>query len=364
MMTELRIHNFRTFRELKVGGLTRVSLLVGANNAGKTSVLDAAELVLGGASPSVLTRSLARRGESGVFKSKRDDIGVFREYFSVEHLFHGRQLRANSEFRIEAEARGRRYFSVRVVELSEDERSSLGVSIEPPSFESALGLELSGDRLQPGPRLPLDEAGHLSSFPSRPRKTLDSSEAGWTIRFLGTAPPHIEQISALWDQVVLKPEEERVTSTLQIIEPSIDRIAALTSIRSPGGFFVKLKGSEQRTPLGSMGEGIKRLLVLSLNLVNSAGGYLLVDEIDTGLHHSVMVKMWQLVVEAARRLNAQVLATTHSLDCVHALAELYEQHPEMRDDISLHRIERGAEASIRHSADELLAAARHQMEVR
>lgn len=33
-----------------------------------------------------------------------------------------------------------------------------------------------------------------------------------------------------------------------------------------------------------MGEGIKRLLALSLNLVSSAGGYLLVDEIDTGLH--------------------------------------------------------------------------------
>lgn len=128
--------------------------------------------------------------------------------------------------------------------------------------------------------------------------------------------------------------------------------------------FVKLKGAEQRIPLGSMGEGIKRLLVLSLNLVNSAGGYLLVDEIDTGLHHSVMVGMWRLVLEAAKRLDVQVLATTHSLDCVHSLAALYEGQSSVRDLISLHRIERGAEKSIPYSADEILAAARHRMELR
>jgi hypothetical protein len=113
-----------------------------------------------------------------------------------------------------------------------------------------------------------------------------------------------------------------------------------------------------------MGEGIKRLLALSLNLVSSAGGYLLVDEIDTGLHHSVMTRMWRLVVEVAQRLDVQVLATTHSLDCVRALAALYEESPDVRDLISLHRIERGAETSVPYSADEILAASQHQMELR
>jgi len=106
------------------------------------------------------------------------------------------------------------------------------------------------------------------------------------------------------------------------------------------------------------------LLVLAMNLVRSAGGYLLVDEIDTGLHYSVMVKMWKLVVETARRLDIQVFATTHSLDCIQALAGLYESEPDVRDDISLHRIEKGAPASIRYSADEILNAAQRQVEVR
>jgi predicted ATP-dependent endonuclease of OLD family len=218
MMTSLRVHNFRSLRDLEVNGLTRVSLLVGANNSGKTSVLEAAERAFPG---------------------------------------HSNGLRASFQL-------------------------------------------------------------------------------------------------------------DNVTVFLRIIEPDIEHIAAPSGSLgdSADGIFVKLKGSEQCIPLGSMGEGIKRLLALGLKLVNSAGGYLLVDEIDTGLHHSVMVKMWRLVVETAKRLDVQVLATTHSLDCVHALAALCEEYPDVRDLISLHRIERGAEASFPYSADELVAATHHRMELR
>ena len=61
----LTITGFRTFRELHVDRLTRVNLFVGTNNAGKTSILEAAE---------VLTIGMAR----GLFESplrRGRDIG-------------------------------------------------------------------------------------------------------------------------------------------------------------------------------------------------------------------------------------------------------------------------------------------------
>src|SRR5690242_4421977 len=86
MITTLRIHNFRTFHRLTVEGLTRVSLLVGANNAGKTSVLEAAELVLGGTGPSILERSTSSRGE--VVRTQTES-GSTHRYIGVNHLFRG-----------------------------------------------------------------------------------------------------------------------------------------------------------------------------------------------------------------------------------------------------------------------------------
>jgi hypothetical protein len=362
MMTTLRIHNFRCFRGFTVEGLTRVSLLVGANNAGKTSVLEAAELMLGGTSPAALLRTTWTRGE---IVRVQNATGI---YIEVNHLFRGHALEPGSSLKIEGVMDdGSRFFSCKIIprpagKLEGDDETPPSELLRPGSN---LALAISSDRLGSDAYI-LPMVGYSirhSLLSNAPTKPIDKV---WKVRFMETAAPHVSILRELWDDVVLTPEEEKATNALQIIEPDIERLAALSGSRSQmsGGMFVKLRGSDERIPLGSMGEGLKRLLAVSLNLVGSTGGYLLVDEIDTGLHHSVMTRMWRLVVEAARRLDVQVLATTHSLDCVRALASLYEESPNVRDLISLHRIERGAEASVPYSADEILAAAEHQMELR
>jgi len=365
MLTTLRIHNYRCFRKLTVEGLTRVSLLVGANNAGKTSVLEAAELVLGGTNPAILSRSPQSRGEIGLVRS---EPGSLRHYLEVNHLFRGHVLQPGASFEIDAlTGDGSRFFSCKVIprpsgRLEGDEEAPPPELLRPGPN---LVLSVSADRMGPDAHV-FPMVGYSLWLGLLRNAATPSLDKAWKVRFLETAAPPVWALRELWDDVVLTPEEEKATNALQIIEPDIERLAALSGSRGQtgGGMFVKLKGSDERIPLGSMGEGLKRLLALSLNVVSSAGGYLLVDEIDTGLHHSVMTRMWRLVVEAARRLDVQVLATTHSLDCVRALASLYEESPNVRDLISLHRIERGAEASVPYSADEILAAAQHQMELR
>lgn len=90
----------------------------------------------------------------------------------------------------------------------------------------------------------------------------------------------------------------------------------------------------------------------------------MVDEIDTGLHYSVLADMWKLVIETAKRLNVQVFATTHSLDCVHALAWVQEQNPSLASEVTLHRVEKDAPATVVYSMDEIAIAERGQIEVR
>jgi AAA15 family ATPase/GTPase len=113
-----------------------------------------------------------------------------------------------------------------------------------------------------------------------------------------------------------------------------------------------------------MGDGLKRLLVLSVNLVTSAGGCLFVDEIDTGLHYSVIAKMWQLLIETARRLDVQVFASTHSLDCLQALARVCEEKPDLAGEVAVHRIQKDKENATRYAAGELALAVHHEMEIR
>ena len=73
---------------------------------------------------------------------------------------------------------------------------------------------------------------------------------------------------------------------------------------------------------------MNRMFGLALALVNAKDGLLLIDEIDTGLHYSVLPDMWKLVFEVARQLNVQVFATTHSWDCIQAFSQAQQEQTE------------------------------------
>ena len=70
---------FRCFREIHVEPLTRVNLFVGANNAGKTSLLEAVELVAVGGVEG-LVRSAVRRGEQILARSENENGTEFKAH--------------------------------------------------------------------------------------------------------------------------------------------------------------------------------------------------------------------------------------------------------------------------------------------
>lgn len=352
MLTNLHISNFRSFRELRVPGLTRVNLFVGPNNAGKTSILEAAEILSKGRVLS-LWLSLQRRGEwAGVISG-------------LAHLFHGHALQPGTTFLLRgADGADPALWVLCEVVAPEGpvrlDSSRLQLPTEEAS-ELPLALRFSSHLVMAPLEFPLPSSGGPTDLP---RSALQ--EAGSRIvSYLGTEALDLRELSRLWDEIVLTPKESKVVEALQIIEPAIERIA-FSSAKAQGlpTIFLKLFGTDRRLPLGSVGDGMRRLLVLSVHLNAAQGGFLLVDEIDTGLYHSVMVDMWRMVIETARRLDVQVLATTHSLDCVRALAWLHESDPTLAGDVTLHRVERETTQTVSYSAEELAVAARHHIEVR
>ena len=106
-----------------------------------------------------------------------------------------------------------------------------------------------------------------------------------------------------------------------------------------------------------------RMLGLALALANAKGGILLVDEIDTGLHYSVMEDMWRMVSERAAALDAQVFATTHSRDCYESLAAVVRPGS-ISTTVTIQRIDAQRERAVRFSNDDIVAAAERGIEVR
>lgn len=362
MLSSVEINGFRTFRRLVVESLRRVNLFVGKNNTGKTSLLDALELV-SVAMPWGLWRSPLRRGEELYLVGEDDRPSRGRE-LDLSHLFFGHVLEGSS-FTISAINHPRCSVECRVMMAPKDEDSSVQEGL--PGVETlrqALAVRFQSDLMSGPVFVRLSPEGGLAQD-TRRRLLPPTQEGAPKVGFLRPETVDMRILSQLWDRIVLTPEEDKVIEALRIIEPKIERIASLEGRYGRNTIVLKLSDSEQRLPLGSAGDGLKRLLALSLNLIPLRGGSLFVDEIDTGLHFSVMADMWKLVIETASRLDVQVFATTHSLDCVRALAWMREKLPPRQvDAVMLHRVEKGIDKTISYTMDEIETAARNHLEVR
>jgi len=127
--------------------------------------------------------------------------------------------------------------------------------------------------------------------------------------------------------------------------------------RTKGAISVACEGIDEPIPIGSLGDGTWRLLGLALSLIHAKGGVLLVDEIDTGLHYSVMPSMWKLVLEAAKSLDVQVFATTHSRDCWEALASVSRSNVSINSEVTIQNIQKTKLKSTVFSERQIILAA-------
>ena len=133
----------------------------------------------------------------------------------------------------------------------------------------------------------------------------------------------LAQIGDLWDRIALTSHEEDVLEALRLIDRNVERlilkpIETGSETRVP---FVKLAGEPGPISLRSLGDGMNRLFGVALALVNAKDGFLLIDEVENGLHYSIQPDLWRLIFEASKQMNVQVFATTHSYDCVRAFDE-------------------------------------------
>lgn len=336
MLESLHIQNFRLFRNFRIDDLARVNLIVGKNNVGKSSLLEALHLLINQKNPEAALDFLAAR-DNFAARAKSPAIADHE----ITDLFYNHQLTENAS--IEITSKGAQQLSLMIAKAN----GSLNLMYDwGGRDELAMPLKLINNRIQ---------SVDLKQHPNAPTKSYYITTKGFDYHFL----------SRLWDQIVLSPKEHEVIRTLKIVEPQVERINFPSSYTSTSGIRVKLTAKDQPIPLTSMGDGVHRVLTLAMILVDSQNEYVLIDEIDTGLHYRVMTDMWRVVLETAVRLNVQVFATTHSWDCVESFAEALKM--QVDDSVgALFRLEKREDdiAAVKYTAHELSVATRQSIEVR
>lgn len=237
----------------------------------------------------------------------------------------------------------------------------------PPAW--ALRLQVDGGRGGPPLELPLSW-----SADSAQRQQMMLPPVGKRQRLLARLPVLLRAnglddalLARLWDEVLAISAKDRVIAALQRLEPSIHDLDLRSDTTLPFRSRVSLRlanGHQTRAPIGSLGEGVTWLFALALALAATPGRLLLVDDIDAGLHHRAMDSLWDLVLATARARDVQVFATTHSIDCLHALRRACGTDAQHGDDVRVVRLAKDQTKGITFTADELATAIDGEIEVR
>jgi energy-coupling factor transporter ATP-binding protein EcfA2 len=354
MLKTMSVNNYRGFESFTLGGLNRVNLLVGKNNSGKSSLLESLTFLISGGDPTALQNTVLRRAEL----VKRQEYGPGS--FDFSQLFHGRRIKVGSSVDFVGD-NGFPPVRFTVVPLAEEDQYPGMLD----DFEAVPSLRIRINRGDQEIRVmqPImlsDEGVMMKDIRHTFRRVGEPAE---TPPFV-FVPPEGLAISALgrmWDSITNEKKEDQVEKSLTILQSDLVDIR----FTSAGiGILIGLKNESKRIPIGSMGDGIRRLLALSIALLQARDGYLFIDEIDTGLHYSVMENMWKLVTETAKRLNVQVFATTHSWDCLEGLGELCRSSQALAPEIVVHKIERSLKESVTFAGDQLPLVVSNRTEIR
>ena len=123
----------------------------------------------------------------------------------------------------------------------------------------------------------------------------------------------VAQVSEWFGKLELSDKKNLVVQAMQEFDSSIVDVSTIVS----NGFAqLYAKVNNKLLPLKILGDGTNRLLLMQLAILAKPNGIILIDEIENGFHYSVLPTLWKTLFSAAKLANCQIIATTHSYECI------------------------------------------------
>ena len=299
MLQSLEIKNFKRFGHLRFPVLKRANLIAGKNNTGKTGVLEALLLLL---EPREFPQSFPT-----AFRNS-DSVGDKSENV-WKWLFRNRET-----------------------------KTPITISCDSLQHQTFTVMMIAGER-QTG-STEFGNFGYRISFSPATGKTATTIVARSALPYgavvLSTRPSDPQNDAVDFDRVVLKSQgEEQIESLLRVLEP---RLKSVRSIKPFGASLIYVDvGLKEKIPAFNLGQGFTRLLSIYAETLASGKKILLIDEIESGLHYSVLADIWRGILKLTEQEDVQVFATTHSYECIRAAHIAFSET--LGYDFALHRLE-------------------------
>lgn len=338
---------YRGLGSIELTQFGRVNLISGRNDAGKTSLLEALYLHACGpfAGGNALLPQLMRNMPLAISATVASQTAPWDSLFF--------RLKESSEIRLEGIFGGR----PSTVELTGAEPASQDVGADPVAQQQALrgGGQSLTIKYSTAGKPPTRHRLHAQPLQTVTVQGLTSSVFGPTFTTLDPPADPKDIIPAgILEGASNGAELAQIYSTLRTASTHFDLVGSLRVIDERiRGLEILVTGGQSSLhadidgvgpiPISLLGGGPVSLASYILGIVQARGGALMIDEIEAGIHWTMLKHLWSSIAAAAAAYDVQVFATTHSRECLLAAAEALEDSPET---LVLHRLHRDGPAAV------------------
>lgn len=302
-IVDLTIGNFKRFADFEVKNLGQFNLIVGDNNTGKTSFLEA--LLFDEDNINIF--ELLRNLRETIWRRSQEPTGLEHKKYVYENfsLFFNKVL-----FSQKISVSFWKESIVQTMTLRKfDYDKDLNI-LSPLEKDKLLSLN---EKIQEFV-LDLDN----KSITSLGRITHVNAYYPFVPFGLGYSNDLIMLYSLYVD--INKTTRDKFIERLKVLIPKVNDVRV-------GNDVINIYEERMETPmpLFTYGEGANKLFRILCEIAICKGKRLMIDEIDAGIHYSRFKSFWRTIMQAAKAYDVQIFATTHNIECVEYFREVLEE---------------------------------------
>ncbi|MFM2056800.1 MAG: hypothetical protein RLY71_1185 [Pseudomonadota bacterium] len=334
-LQQIEIDRFRGFRDFTLPALGGVNVLVGGNNSGKTSVLEAISVLCAPTEPIGLFNMTRLRDPGGIDESR---------LHSLRWCFHRAEPPRDQDELISAQCsmqvNGSFGLQRLIITLSE--------FVGEPSAKEMKGdwpfpTDVDGDKIDRVRRgadisyepvfVPTQADGQVRLMPdaekysfriwdelpvTRYTKSRNVPRLGCEMLY-----PYSYQMNSLQVRTLSRRGLDQKNLSVADLLQQFDADVIDVDIQSSHGYRPAIYLKHRRlglAPLSVFGDAMRRSVLLASTLSSlSPGSVLLIDEAEAGIHVEAQPKFFAWLMASARQRQIQVFLTTHSLEALDAM---------------------------------------------
>lgn len=321
----IKIENFRGIDSLEISDCSRINVLIGKNNVGKSSILESIFLTTGMSNSQLPLK-----------------INMFRDIdpqslSNLKYLFYNMDTQLHPSVRLVFSNEYERGLTLSPLTQTISDLATSTKTVNTGALQSMIGLLLDFYEKYPGKekdnyQSKLDFLANGTIVPSIDNQYFEEIYATY-LHSDNSKTNYIEAVS----KIVKEKRSDYLLALISKFDSDIESFNLL-----PDGLYLGKKGLDKLMLSNVAGDGMKKFITIISNTIAYHNSVVLIDEIENGIHYSSYSILWETLFESAQKSDNQLFITTHSWEELVSLQKVLRDREEFQNDIAVYMIKKTA----------------------